>query len=149
MSDISGSEASIQQEEEITDLSSAIRRVLKNALAVDGVARGLHEAAKVIDSEKAQFVFLSESCDADAYKKLVKALCLEKKVPSWRSRTARSSASGLGSARSTRRAMPRRSSALPASLSSTTVTSLKASTSCRTTSALKRSSNFFLLSSAI
>lgn len=73
--------SSVVQEEEVTDLGSAVRRVLKNALAADGVARGLHEAAKVIDAGKAQFVFLSESCDADAYKKLVKALCLEKKVP--------------------------------------------------------------------
>ena len=31
------------QEEEVTDLGSAVRRVLKNAFAADGVARGLHE----------------------------------------------------------------------------------------------------------
>lgn len=83
MSDVESNShvSDVVAEEEVTDLGSAIRRVLKNALAVDGVARGLHEAAKVIDAEKAQFVFLSESCDADAYKKLVKALCAEKKVP--------------------------------------------------------------------
>ena len=37
--------------------------------------------AKIIDSGKAQFVFLSESCDEPNYKKLVKALCAEKSVP--------------------------------------------------------------------
>merc|ERR1712087_317147 len=60
---------------------SAVRKVCKLSLAVDGLARGLHEAAKAIDAGKAQFVFLSESCDEPAYKKLVKALCLEKSIP--------------------------------------------------------------------
>merc|ERR1711972_1176067 len=73
--------ASVVAEEEVTDLGSAVRRVCKNALAVDGLVRGLHEAAKAIDAGKAQFVFLSESCDEPAYKKLVKALCLEKNIP--------------------------------------------------------------------
>merc|ERR1711972_882334 len=73
--------ASVVAEEEVTDLGSAVRRVCKNALAVDGLVRGLHEAAKAIDAGKAQFVFLSESCDEPAYKKLVKALCLEKTIP--------------------------------------------------------------------
>jgi len=68
-------------QEEINSLESAVRRVCKNALAVDGLARGLHEGAKIIDSGKAQFVFLSESCDEPSYKKLVKALCAEKAVP--------------------------------------------------------------------
>merc|ERR1712194_214639 len=67
-------------EEEVTDLGSAVRRVCKNALAADGLARGLHECAKAIEAGKAQFVFLSESCDEPAYKKLVKAMCAEKKV---------------------------------------------------------------------
>ena len=41
---MSDSEASsIVQEEDVTDLGSAVRCVLKNALAADGVARGLHE----------------------------------------------------------------------------------------------------------
>merc|ERR1719281_833153 len=71
----------VPQEEEVTDLASAVRKVCKNALAVDGLVRGLHEAAKYIDAGKAQYVFLSESCDEPAYKKLVKALCLEKSIP--------------------------------------------------------------------
>ena len=41
---MSDSEASSAiQEEEVTDLGSAVRRVLKNAFAADGVTRGLHE----------------------------------------------------------------------------------------------------------
>merc|ERR1712166_946975 len=58
----------------------AIRRVLKNALIVDGVVRGLHEVAKHIDAGKAQVVFLAESCNEPTYKKLVQGLCLEKNV---------------------------------------------------------------------
>merc|ERR1712226_1760969 len=72
--------APAEEEEECTDLNSAIKRVLKNALVVDGVIRGLHEVAKHIDAGKAQVVFLAESCNEPAYKKLVQGLCLEKNV---------------------------------------------------------------------
>eukprot|EP00927_Polykrikos_kofoidii_P038171 TRINITY_DN3246_c0_g2_i1.p2 TRINITY_DN3246_c0_g2~~TRINITY_DN3246_c0_g2_i1.p2 ORF type:complete len:139 (-),score=26.21 TRINITY_DN3246_c0_g2_i1:300-716(-) len=71
----------VVEEEEVTDLLSAVRNVLKHALVVDGVIRGLHEVAKYIDSGKAQVVFLSESCDEPTYKKLVTGLCSEKNVP--------------------------------------------------------------------
>ena len=81
MSDDGSNAPSVAAEEEVTDLGSAVRRVCKNALAVDGLCRGLHESAKVIDAGKAQYVFLSEGCDEPNYKKLVKALCLEKQVP--------------------------------------------------------------------
>merc|ERR1740138_1013159 len=60
---------------------SAVRRVLKHAMAVDGCIRGLHEVAKHIDAGKAQVVFLAESCSEPTYKKLVQGLCLEKNVP--------------------------------------------------------------------
>jgi len=59
----------------------AVRKVLKNALVVDGVIRGLHEVAKHIDASKAQIVFLAESCNEPTYKKLVQGLCLEKNIP--------------------------------------------------------------------
>merc|ERR1712004_846863 len=68
-------------EEDVTDLPGAIKRVLRNALVVDGVIRGLHEVAKHIDAGKAQMVFLAESCNEPAYKKLVTGLCVEKNVP--------------------------------------------------------------------
>merc|ERR1712039_820261 len=70
-----------EEEEECTDLNSAIKRVLKNALVVDGAIRGLHEVAKMVDASKAQVVFLAESCNEPAYKKLVQGLCVEKNVP--------------------------------------------------------------------
>mmetsp|Transcript_23206 Transcript_23206/g.47030 ORF Transcript_23206/g.47030 Transcript_23206/m.47030 type:complete len:140 (+) Transcript_23206:82-501(+) len=68
-------------EEEVTDLMGAVKGVLKKALAVDGAIRGLHEVAKHIDAGKAQVVFLAESCNEPAYKKLVQGLCVEKNVP--------------------------------------------------------------------
>merc|ERR1719148_371405 len=81
MSEIDDAEAAPVVEEECNDLPTAIRRVLKRALAVDGVIRGLHEVAKHIDASKAQVVFLAESCNEPTYKKLVQGLCLEKNVP--------------------------------------------------------------------
>merc|ERR1719512_544553 len=69
------------EEEAVSDLQGAVKRVLKNALVADGVVRGLHEVAKHIDASKAQVVFLAESCSEPAYKKLVQGLCLEKNVP--------------------------------------------------------------------
>eukprot|EP00913_Durusdinium_trenchii_P013633 g12801.t1 len=64
--------AAPEPEEEVTDLNGAVRGVLKRALMVDGVIRGLHEA---------QVVFLAESCNEATYKKLIQGLCIEKNVP--------------------------------------------------------------------
>eukprot|EP00923_Selenidium_pygospionis_P044867 GHVN01077466.1.p2 GENE.GHVN01077466.1~~GHVN01077466.1.p2 ORF type:complete len:145 (-),score=23.20 GHVN01077466.1:60-494(-) len=69
------------QEEAVLDLMSAIRQVLKKALIHDGIKRGIHEVAKSIESDNAFVCFLAESCSEDAYKKLVKGLCHEKKIP--------------------------------------------------------------------
>merc|ERR1711979_181504 len=71
----------VEEDEDVTDLNGAVRGVLKKSLQVDGVIRGLHEVAKHIDAGKAQVVFLAESCNEPAYKKLVQGLCLEKNVP--------------------------------------------------------------------
>merc|ERR1739845_100378 len=73
--------AQVEVEEDVTDMQGAVRGVCKRALVVDGVIRGLHEVAKYIDAGKAQVVFLAESCNEPAYKKLVQALALEKNVP--------------------------------------------------------------------
>mmetsp|Transcript_29496 Transcript_29496/g.44588 ORF Transcript_29496/g.44588 Transcript_29496/m.44588 type:complete len:140 (+) Transcript_29496:78-497(+) len=71
----------VEVEEDITDLPGAVRGVLKKALVVDGVVKGLHEVAKSIDAGRAEVIFLAENCDEPAYKKLVQALALEKNVP--------------------------------------------------------------------
>ena len=66
--------------EEITT-TSAIKEVLKNARARGSVVRGLHEVAKALEANAAKLVFLSESCNEPAYKKLIQALAKEKAVP--------------------------------------------------------------------
>lgn len=71
----------VEEEEEVKDLMTAIRKVLKNALIHDGLVRGLHEVAKALDAKKAQVCFLSESCSEPAYKKLVQGLCKEHEIP--------------------------------------------------------------------
>mmetsp|Transcript_58521 Transcript_58521/g.96920 ORF Transcript_58521/g.96920 Transcript_58521/m.96920 type:complete len:147 (+) Transcript_58521:77-517(+) len=57
------------------DFAVALAQVLKDARANDCLARGLREVCKAIESKKAVFVVLAESCDDDKYKKCVEALC--------------------------------------------------------------------------
>ena len=57
------------------DLATAVRGVLKTALAKNGLARGLHECAKALDRGDAIFCLLAADCDEKAYVKLVEALC--------------------------------------------------------------------------
>ncbi|CAH0382414.1 unnamed protein product [Bemisia tabaci] len=63
------------------DIFTSLKEVLKNALIADGVANGLHEAAKALDSRRARCCVLAENCDEPAYKKLVQALCNEHGIP--------------------------------------------------------------------
>jgi len=73
--------AANEEDEEVQDLISAVKIVLKKALIHDGLARGLHESAKALDAKKAHVCFLAESCTELPYKRLVQGLCKEHKVP--------------------------------------------------------------------
>jgi len=61
-------------------LEACLREVLKNSLMHDGLARGLHEAAKALDKRQALLCVLAKNCDEPMYQKLVEALCAEHKI---------------------------------------------------------------------
>jgi small subunit ribosomal protein S12e len=62
------------------DIMTAVQLVLRKSRAYGGLARGLHESAKVIEKHAAQLCVLAEDCDQPDYVKLVKALCAEHSV---------------------------------------------------------------------
>ncbi|EJW82184.1 40S ribosomal protein S12 [Wuchereria bancrofti] len=83
--------------DEKLDVKTALRRALKSAIVMDGVAKGLHEAAKALDKYNFEitlslrtkfflfasgvFCVLAENCDEPMYTKLVEALCNEHQIP--------------------------------------------------------------------
>lgn len=62
------------------DIMTALQLVLRKSLAHSGLARGLHEAAKVIEKHAAHLCVLAEDCDQPDFVKLVKALCADHNV---------------------------------------------------------------------
>lgn len=65
---------------ELMDIMTALQLVLRKSKAHGGLARGVHEAAKVIEKHAAQLCVLAEDCDQPDYVKLVKALCADHNV---------------------------------------------------------------------
>uniref|UniRef100_A0A1I7VML7 40S ribosomal protein S12 n=2 Tax=Loa loa TaxID=7209 RepID=A0A1I7VML7_LOALO len=74
-------EAAVAAVDEKLDVKTALRRALKSSIVMDGVAKGLHEAAKALDKRQAYFCVLAENCDEPMYTKLVEALCNEHQIP--------------------------------------------------------------------
>ena len=64
-----------EEEENKMDFAIALAQVLKDARANDCLARGLREVCKAVESKKAEFVIVAESCDDEKYKKCIEALC--------------------------------------------------------------------------
>ena len=63
------------------NIDTAVKEVLKSALIVDGLARGLHETARCLDKREALLCVLAEDCEQKGYKDLVQALCQTHKIP--------------------------------------------------------------------
>ncbi|KAI8993631.1 40S ribosomal protein S12, partial [Pilobolus umbonatus] len=61
-------------------VEDALREVLRCALIHDGLACGLKQAVKALDSRQAHLAVLCESCTESEYVKLVEALCAEHKI---------------------------------------------------------------------
>merc|ERR1712094_28588 len=122
-------------ESEPLDRESALKRVLKNALAHDGLARGIRECARVLDKRRVHLCVLATNCSEPAYQSSSRLCALSMQSTSWRSVTMPSSVSGQGCARSMPRVTPARLCPAPASASPTMVSSLRPSTSSLRTSA--------------
>uniref|UniRef100_A0A6S8IGQ0 40S ribosomal protein S12 n=3 Tax=Eukaryota TaxID=2759 RepID=A0A6S8IGQ0_DUNTE len=65
---------------EAMDINTAVRVMLKKAMQHDGLARGLHEAARAVEKGWAQLCILAEDTDSPDYKKLIEGLCAEQNV---------------------------------------------------------------------
>uniref|UniRef100_A0A9J2P4C5 40S ribosomal protein S12 n=2 Tax=Ascaris TaxID=6251 RepID=A0A9J2P4C5_ASCLU len=80
--DATGDEVQLQGAvvDEKLDVQAALKRALKSAIVVDGLSKGLHEAAKALDKRQAYFCVLAENCDEPMYTKLVEALCTEHQI---------------------------------------------------------------------
>ncbi|CAG8597942.1 8477_t:CDS:10 [Ambispora gerdemannii] len=64
----------------VMSVEDALQDVLKRALVVDGLARGLRECAKALDRRQAHLCVLVETCTEKEYLKLVEALCSEHNI---------------------------------------------------------------------
>ncbi|MCL4163942.1 UNVERIFIED_CONTAM: hypothetical protein GTU68_042794 [Idotea baltica] len=63
------------------DMDSALHQVLKNAMAVDGVCKGIRECAKALEKRTAIICIVAQNCDQKAYIVLAEALCREHNIP--------------------------------------------------------------------
>jgi small subunit ribosomal protein S12e len=59
----------------------ALKIVLKNALISDGLARGLREVTKALDSKRAHLCVLANDCTEQKYQDLIRALCKTHSIP--------------------------------------------------------------------
>ncbi|OQR77150.1 40S ribosomal protein S12-like [Tropilaelaps mercedesae] len=66
------------------DVTQALQEVLRIANHRRGLAKGLHEVAKVLGEGKAHLCVLAQNCDEPAYTKLVEALCAERGISLFR-----------------------------------------------------------------
>lgn len=63
------------------DVPTALRHVLREALYVDGLARGIDESARALDKKSGKLCILAKDCEEAAYTKLVEAICKTEECP--------------------------------------------------------------------
>jgi len=61
-------------------VEDALSEVLRRSLYNDGLARGLREAVKALDTKRAHLCVLAESCEEKEYVRLIEALCAENQI---------------------------------------------------------------------
>ncbi|XP_032744890.1 40S ribosomal protein S12-like [Rattus rattus] len=64
----------------VMDVNIALLEVLKTAFIHDGLAHGVHEAAKALDKRQALLCVLASNSDEPVYVKRVEVLCAEHKI---------------------------------------------------------------------
>ena len=79
--DVEGQPTDEQIQEAPLNRDTAIQKALKIALTRGSVVKGISEVLKALEAQKVKVVFLADDCDNDQYKKTLKALAKEFKVP--------------------------------------------------------------------
>ena len=67
--------------QKVDNLEDAIKTVLKNARAVDGLVKGLNQVGKALDRKDSYLCVLASDCDDAKYKKLITALAKQNEIP--------------------------------------------------------------------
>eukprot|EP00275_Glaucocystis_incrassata_P000883 EC121018.1.p1 GENE.EC121018.1~~EC121018.1.p1 ORF type:complete len:135 (+),score=27.90 EC121018.1:40-444(+) len=115
------------------DILTALKEVLKKALIVNGLSRGLHECAKMLDRRQALLCVLAANCTEPAYVWLVEALCAEHGINLIKVPEAKQLGEWAGLCKIDKKATQGKLLAAPASSSRTMVRSRKLSMSFWTT----------------
>merc|ERR1712083_945835 len=62
-------------------IQDALRKVIKKAMAADGLVKGLNQVGKSLDRADAFLCVLADDCDDPKIKKLITALAKQQKIP--------------------------------------------------------------------
>ena len=69
------------EESKIDSVEAAIKQVIKNSRAVDGLVKGLNQVGKALDRKGAYLCILATDCEDAKYKKLISALAKQNEIP--------------------------------------------------------------------
>ena len=69
------------EEGKVDNVTDALKQVLKNSRAVEGLVKGLNQVGKSLDRKDCQLCVLATDCDDPKYKKLITALAKQNEIP--------------------------------------------------------------------